>query len=127
MCFGTFDILHPGHIFYLQKSKELGDYLIAVVARDANVIKLKGKLPVDNEKERLKKVKKTDLIDKVILGNLKDKYGVIKKYKPDIISLGYDQRVDLKDLQKVFTGKIIRQKPYKPKIYKSSKINKNII
>ena len=44
MCFGTFDKLHPGHRYYLSESKKQGDYLIVVVARDQNVLKIKNKL-----------------------------------------------------------------------------------
>ena len=42
MAFGTFDVLHPGHHFYLEQARKLGDNLVVVVARDANVKKLKG-------------------------------------------------------------------------------------
>ena len=39
MTFGTFDLAHPGHIFYLNEAKKLGDKLITVIARDANLKK----------------------------------------------------------------------------------------
>ena len=120
MCFGTFDKLHKGHVFYLQKSKKLSDYLIVVIARDENVRKLKGKIPADNEKIRLKNVENLEFVDKALLGSKKNKFEVVKKYKPDIISLGYDQRVDIDELKKNFSGEIIRQKAFKPDVYKSS-------
>jgi FAD synthetase len=41
MTFGTFDLLHPGHLHYLSEAKKLGDYLITIVARDATVERLK--------------------------------------------------------------------------------------
>ena len=122
MCFGTFDHLHPGHLHYLTVSKEAGDYLTVIVARDANVKELKGRSPVENEKLRLKKIKQLDFVNQASLGNLRNKLAVLKKYNPDIISLGYDQPVDMTALKKVFFGKIIRQKSFKPEIYKSSKI-----
>ena len=46
MAFGTFDLLHPGHLSYLNKSKKLGSKLIVVVARDANTLKVKGFKPL---------------------------------------------------------------------------------
>lgn len=125
MCFGTFDKFHPGHLSYLKKSKESGNYLIVVVARDKNVLKIKNKTSSQSEKLRLEKIKSLDFVNKAILGNLKDRFAVIKKYKPDIISLGYDQPVDLTALGKVFSGQIVKQKSFKPSVYKSSKI-KNV-
>lgn len=130
MTFGTFDVFHKGHISYLSQAKKLGDYLIVVVARDKTVLENKKHLPKNNEKARLNAVIKSGLADKVILGNLKDRYAVIKKYRPDIIALGYDQKffVDkLNDKLIEFNQKveIIRLKPFKPKKYKSSKLGRN--
>jgi FAD synthetase len=122
MCFGTFDKLHPGHIFYLKQSRKLGDYLIVVMARDDNVEKLKHKRPYDNENKRLVNVEKIGFVDNVVLGNKKDKLAIVKKFNPDIISLGYDQGVDMEKLKKIYKGKIVYQKSFKPLIYKSSKI-----
>lgn len=123
MCFGTFDNFHPGHRFYLEQAKKYGDYLIVIVARDYNVAKIKGRGPKEIERERQKKIAKIDFVDKAVLGRIKDKYAVIKKYKPSIICLGYDQEVNLKELKSVFLGKIIRLKSYKEDKYKSSLIN----
>jgi FAD synthetase len=127
--FGTFDIFHKGHQSYLKQAKRLGDYLIVVVARDKNVKDFKRKETKNKEKERVKIIKKNKLAGKVILGSIKDKYLVIKKYKPDIIALGYDQKVNLKELKNKLKEfrlktKIVRLKAYKPEIYKSSKLNK---
>lgn len=120
MTFGTFDKLHPGHISYLEQARKYGDYLMVVVARDKNVFSIKGKLPRDNEKTRLKKVKKLDFVDFVRLGLIRNKFGLIVNQKPDVICLGYDQKVDLKELKKVFKGRIVRLKAFKPEVYKSS-------
>lgn len=123
MVFGTFDIIHPGHLYLLTEAKKLGDFLTVVIARDQTVAEVKGKTAKHNEIVRLKNISELQIADKVILGNDGDKYQVIKEEKPDIIALGYDQRafVDKLDgvLDKKFT--IIKIKPYKEKIYKSSK------
>lgn len=129
ICFGTFDILHNGHIYFLKKAKEKGDFLAVVVGRDRNVAKIKAK-PVNNEKKRLNKVKKLKFIDKAVLGHLTDKYKIIEKINPHIICLGYDQNSFTKNLRKELNkrkikAKIIRLKAYKKNIYKSSKLNKN--
>ena len=54
MVFGTFDILHPGHLNFFKQAREFGNFLIAVIARDKTVLKIKGRLPKNNEKKRLK-------------------------------------------------------------------------
>jgi len=126
MCFGTFDGLHKGHLNYFKQAKKLGDYLIVVVARDENVLKSKKRKPNLSEKKRLEDVKNSGLVEKAILGAVIDKMAVIKKLKPDIIALGYDQKVDVEFLQKKFPQiKIMKLKAYKPKIYKSSILNRN--
>lgn len=124
MAFGTFDILHPGHIKTLETAKKLGDNLVVIIARDETVEKLKGKKPVFNEKIRLKNLKDLKIADKVKLGKLGNKYQVIIDEKPDVIALGYDQKFFVDDLEKI-VGKnvqIIRLKSHKPHIYKSSKL-----
>jgi len=127
MVFGTFDIFHPGHKNFLKQAKKYGNYLIAVIARDRTVKEVKGKLPKNPENVRLKNVVSSGLADKVILGNLSDKYAVIRKHKPGVIALGYDQFNYTDGLIKKFLNiKVIRLKPFKPSIYKSSKIRRQI-
>jgi FAD synthetase len=126
LVFGTFDRLHPGHLYFLKQAKKYGR-LFVLVARDKTVKKNKGKLPKHKENERLRKVIQTSLTTSVFLGSLKNKYAVLKKIKPDIICLGYDQKFFIDNLPKKIKAfglktKIIRLKAYKPNIYKSSKI-----
>ena len=129
MAFGTFDLLHPGHIYYLKEAKSFGNYLVVVVARDKNVEKLKGKKPVNSEEKRLAEIKKLDFVNKAILGNEENMIQVVEEEKPDVIALGYDQNAEI--LEKAITeGKfknvqIKRIKPFKEDIYKSSILNKN--
>lgn len=129
MIFGTFDIFHKGHENFLKQARERGNYLIVVIARDKTVLKVKGKLPRNNEKTRLQTIIVSGLADKIILGGLADKYKIIKKHRPDIICLGYDQQAFTEKLEEKLKEynlpdtKIIRLKPYYPKKYKSSKIS----
>ena len=127
--FGTFDRLHKGHISFLSQAKNLGDYLIAVVARDKYVKSAKGGLPLENEKLRIQNLRKINLADKVILGSRAHNfYQTLRTYKPVIIALGYDQKPKIWDLKsdlkrhRLSSIKIVRLKPYKPAIYKSSKM-----
>lgn len=128
LVFGTFDIVHPGHLNLFKEAKKLGDHLTVVVARDKTVEEVKGRPPRINEIERLEHVSDVLEVDKAILGKKDDKYSVIEEINPDIICLGYDQKFFIKDLEKELEkreikAKIIRLKPYKEHIYKSSKIN----
>jgi FAD synthetase len=127
MVFGTFDRLHEGHLDFFRKAKRQGEYLIVVIARNRTVREVKGRAPKYSEKERAKFVKNSGAADKVVMGHLKNKMKVIEKYNPDIICLGYDQTSFTESLGsflrlKKFKVKIKRLKPFKPEIYKSSKI-----
>lgn len=127
MVFGTFDGLHAGHLNFFQQAKTQGDYLIIIVARNSNVKKIKGHLPKLDEKKRLVNVKAAGIGDKVILGEIKNPYAVIKKFKPEIICLGYDQNSFCQNLKSSFSKvKVTRLKSYKPTIYKSSKMNQEL-
>lgn len=125
MVFGTFDVFHAGHEHFLMQARALGDYLIAVVARDNTVKNVKSEYPQNPEKKRASTVRETGIADKVVLGYNDDKYRVIKKFKPNVIALGYDQFVFTYKLNKMIIDEsmdteIIRLDPYKPGIYKST-------
>lgn len=122
VCAGTFDHLHLGHANFLKQAKALGDELVVIVARDENVKRIKNILPEHNEAERRENVEKTGIPDKVILGYTdKDIFLILSELKPDIIALGYDQRVSEEAIQKRLQNcKVVRLKPYKPDKYKSS-------
>ncbi len=131
MVFGTFDGLHKGHINFFQQAKNFikNSYLIVSIARDKNVLKIKGHKPKIKEKARLALVKKCNFVDKAILAGKDDYLPHILKEAPDVIALGYDQVAYVKNLKKDlknkdFIIKIIRLKPYREKIYKSHLLNK---
>ena len=126
MVFGTFDGLHKGHFYFFKQARKLSvkPFLIVSIARDKNVIKIKGKLPFLNEKKRMILIKKCKLADKVVLSGIKNHIPHIVKENPDIIVLGYDQKVYVKNLKKDLKNKgilvkIKRLKPFKEKIYKN--------
>ncbi|ABK14580.1 MAG: FAD synthase [Methanothrix sp.] len=92
MATGTFDILHPGHLLYLERSRALGDELVVVVARDINV-KHKPR-PVVPEDQRLRMVSALKMVDMAVLGSVTDIFEPVRALRPDIITLGYDQYMD---------------------------------
>ena len=130
MAFGSFDILHKGHESYLKEAKSLGDYLIVIVARDENIIRFKGKKPKHDENYRLEQIKKLNFVDEAVLGHSGNIFEVLEEYKPDVICLGYDQKtVEVGKLKRELEkrnlkAEIVRAKPYKEDIFKSSKMEK---
>lgn len=98
MATGVFDLLHPGHLYYLEKAKELGDELIVVIARDSTVRNQKHE-PITPENMRRALVESLKPVDKAVLGKEGDIYEIVKEIKPDIIALGYDQPYDAEKIK----------------------------
>ncbi|NTW22091.1 adenylyltransferase/cytidyltransferase family protein [Candidatus Falkowbacteria bacterium] len=127
LVFGTFDLFHPGHRSFLRQARRYGDKLYAVIARDRTVLAVKKALPLQDELSRLAAVRDSGLVDEAVLGSLRDKYLAIKKVRPDVICLGYDQ-IYLTDTlaskleQLGIATRIVKLKSYRPDIYKSSKL-----
>ena len=92
---GTFDLLHLGHVRYLEEAKKAGGKnarLLVIVARDKTVEKRKGARPIMPEEHRRALVESLKVVDQAILGYEKFDIGsVIEELKPDIIAVGYDQ------------------------------------
>ena len=86
---GTFDILHPGHLYYLEESRKLGDELWVIVARDSNV-KHKPR-PVIPEEHRLAMVSALKAVDHAVLGDMTDMFRPIEEIHPEIITIGFNQ------------------------------------
>ncbi|MBR9683361.1 adenylyltransferase/cytidyltransferase family protein [Candidatus Woesearchaeota archaeon] len=124
MCFGTFDILHLGHLNYFQQAKKFGDHLIVVIARDKTKESQNKKIHF-SEEERLKMVQNLKIVDEAVLGGLNDKLKVIQDKKPAVLCLGYDQEANEDELKKTFPViKIKRMQPYQEYKYKSSLLRK---
>jgi FAD synthetase len=100
--FGVFDIIHSGHIKFLENCKRVAkdSELIVVVSRDSTVLKEKGKFPVMSEVERRKILESIRSVDKAILGyEGSDKLKIVEEIRPDVIVLGYNQNWDEKKLE----------------------------
>ncbi|HLI46557.1 MAG TPA: adenylyltransferase/cytidyltransferase family protein [Geobacterales bacterium] len=132
MVTGTFEILHPGHIYLFKQASKLGKVYV-VVARDENVRRFKNREPVIGEKQRLEVVQSIKYVYKAMLGNKGENiFEIIKKIKPDIILLGPDQRVDEEKLHKFLEENGIKAEVMRLKerinkdLYDTSKIIKRI-
>jgi FAD synthetase len=134
---GVFDLLHLGHVRFLEEAKASGGKnaeLIVIVARDSTVEKRKGEKPVIPENQRCALVDSLKIVDEAMLGFKEFDIGkVIGKIKPDVIAVGHDQ----KDMERT-VGNYVNQNHLRIKVVKigefgedelnsSSKIKRKII
>ena len=92
---GCFDILHVGHIEYLQQARNFGDCLIIGLNSDSSVKKLKGEFrPINNQEDRRKMLLELRSVDRVIIFDEETPYNLIKELKPDILVKGGDYKVE---------------------------------
>ncbi|MEA2090191.1 MAG: adenylyltransferase/cytidyltransferase family protein [Thermoproteota archaeon] len=134
---GTFDLLHLGHVKYLEEAKKAGGEnaeLIVIVARDSTAEKRKGKRPVVPEEQRRALVESLKVVDEALLGYENFSISkVLEKIKPAVIAVGYDQKGIEQAVQKAIaqTGidvKVVRiEKFEKEELNSSLKIKKKII
>jgi len=99
MASGVFDILHTGHISYIEQAKAMGDELIVVVACDSTVRKRKHE-PITPEAMRARIIGSLKAVDKAVIGHDGDMFRTIEEIRPDIIVLGYDQAFSEDELRK---------------------------
>lgn len=122
MVFGTFDVFHPGHRYFIEEAMKKGGELVVVIARDETVKKIK---PVLRNNEVLrKKIVQEEFPDvTVVLGYLDDHMRVIREHQPDVVCLGYDQVGFSERLKNEFPDlPIERLESFHPEKYKSSKM-----
>jgi len=93
---GTFDLLHPGHVHYLEDAAAHGDELHAIVARRTNVTHKPA--PVLCARQRRDMVAALDAVDEAHLGDPEDVFVPIERLDPDVIVLGFDQHHDETDI-----------------------------
>lgn len=119
LIFGTFDYLHAGHRYVIERALARGETWI-VVARDETVVRIKGKRPRQSQEERLQVIAREYPSMHPILGDSADYLTPIREITPDLILLGYDQGlppgVSMSDLPCV----VERLPPFHPEQYKSS-------
>jgi glycerol-3-phosphate cytidylyltransferase len=89
--FGTFDVLHVGHLRILQRSRALGDRLVVGVSSDALNMSKKGRLPVFSQEERCELVANLRCVDEVFVEeSLELKREYVEKYQADVLVMGDD-------------------------------------
>jgi len=102
---GCFDILHPGHVDYLQRAKQLGDVLVVGLNSDRSVQRLKGPTrPINAELDRAKVLSALACVDFVLIFHEDTPYNLIKAIKPNILVKGGDWPVE-----KIVGKDVVRQ------------------
>jgi rfaE bifunctional protein nucleotidyltransferase chain/domain len=110
---GVFDILHPGHVRYLQAARALGDKLIVAINSDRSVREL-GKAPnrpINPENERAEVLRALACVDEVVIFDEADPHAIITKIQPDILVKGADWAEDAiigRDVVEAKGGKVVR-------------------
>lgn len=111
---GVFDIIHRGHVSYLNEAKALGDYLIVGLNADASVKRLKGdSRPVNKEEDRKFVMENLKAVDEVIIFTEDTPFNLISKIIPDILVKGGDWKEDQivgSDIVKQNGGKVFSLK-----------------
>jgi len=125
--FGAFDIIHDWHRHYLQEAKKYWDILITIVAKDITIRKVKWRNPLNSEDKRIMDIKNLWISDIVELGHEIDMMHAIKKYKPDVVAIWYDQNSFIYELSEYLNinklkTSVVTIDWYNVEIYKSSKL-----
>lgn len=121
--FGVFDLLHPGHLYFLRKAKKYGEHLTVVVTRDTRAIYEKKHKPFFNERERLEMVRTLRLVDRTVLGDRAGEWRVLKRLRPDVVCIGYDQKVEwIKKCELKKMPKVVRIKGWHTNKYRSTNL-----
>ncbi|MFA5004697.1 MAG: D-glycero-beta-D-manno-heptose 1-phosphate adenylyltransferase [Candidatus Omnitrophota bacterium] len=111
---GCFDILHYGHVKYLQDAKAKGDYLVVAVNSDTSVKKIKGDYrPLVGELDRMRTLAALACVDFIVLFNQPDPLKVIEALKPDYLIKGSDwssKNIIGADFVKARGGKVLTVK-----------------
>ena len=130
---GVFDIIHIGHAHFLNAAKEHGDHLTVIVANDATVRKMKGE-PILSDQRRSEVVLQLKPVDEVVIGRTGDMLDIIvEDIKPDVIALGFDQRLftrkelEAKLLERGLQVKVVRLKEMEQDLAGSRKIISKIL
>ncbi len=125
LLFGTFDHFHPGHRFVIDQAKKRGS-VTAVVARDRNVHHIKGRASAQSQEERMAAVQAAYPDITVMLGDASDFLAPVRAVAPDLILLGYDQRLPPGVSMEAFPCPVERLPAFEPEKYKSSLMRKKI-
>lgn len=126
MIFGIFDGFHDGHRHFVEEAASHCQKLIVVVGHPDVIQTLKNSAPRYSQEERMAEIRKRYPHHTVVPGDAAiHTWSALKKYRPDIVFVGYDQHTLAQELAKIDTP-CLSLAAYHPDKYKSSLLNKNI-
>lgn len=128
MASGVFDIIHTGHLQYLEEARTYGDELVVVVACDETVMRNKHE-PIMPAEERRKLVEALKPVDSAVIGYAGDMFRIVEEIQPDVIALGYDQHVEGLEEQlkkRGISARVVRCGKYNGDLSKTRKIIEKI-
>lgn len=130
LVFGTFDVIHPGHRYFLEQAAAHGDKIVAVIARDDFVKKTKKRKPVHSQGERISHIVDSGLVDEAYLSDvITGTFSIVDKIDPQIVCFGHDQ-IKLSESFELWLSQqkreieIVSIDPYKRDQYSSTLRNK---
>lgn len=109
---GVFDLLHPGHVRYLQQARALGDLLVIAINADSSVRRNKGpERPITPQHERAEILAALDCVDAVTVFDEETPHAIIGELQPDVLVKGADWAHDAivgRDLVEARGGRVVR-------------------
>ena len=109
---GVFDLLHPGHVRYLQDARREGDALVVAINSDRSVSAIKGPTrPVNSERDRAEVLAALRCVDAVVVFDEDNPHDIISRLKPDVLVKGADWAADAiigRDLVQANGGRVVR-------------------
>jgi D-beta-D-heptose 7-phosphate kinase/D-beta-D-heptose 1-phosphate adenosyltransferase len=109
---GVFDLLHPGHVRYLQHARSLGDVLIVGINSDRSVRAVKGSgRPITPEQERAEILASLDCVDAVAIFDEETPFEIISAIQPDVLVKGADWAENAivgRDIVEARGGRVVR-------------------
>ena len=109
---GVFDLLHPGHIRYLQDARREGDALVVAVNSDRSVRAIKGPMrPVNPAEERAEVLAALACVDAVVMFDENDPHHIISRLRPEVLVKGADWAVETiigRDVVESHGGRVVR-------------------
>ena len=133
LTFGSFDVVHKWHEYYLSEARKYGTKLITIIASDNNIERIKWNPPLHSSGKRTEAIEQLWISNEAIVWSESNPMKWLKKYRPDVICLGYDQRWPFveelpQELKKLWLRtEIIRITSLCPEKFKSSILKKKNI
>lgn len=129
LAFGTFDVLHPGHVALLRQASALGDVIISLTT-DALCKTYKGRNPINSFAVRANRLRMLRSVNDIVASDsVPNSFDVIRRHRPSAIVLGYDQRALARPIKAKIEAlglatRLVIAEPYRGNLYHSTILRK---